>query len=65
MTKLQTYLASRDIKQAEFAALVGTTQATISRLAKGPTKPSLTLAIAIERVTKGKVPADSWVDGQP
>lgn len=62
MTKLQTYLASRDLKQAEFAALVGATQATISRLAKGTAKPSLDLAIAIERITKGKVPADSWVE---
>ncbi len=61
MSKLQTYLTSHGLRQADFAAAVGATQATISRLANGSMRPSLELAVAIERATAGAVTAASWV----
>lgn len=58
---LKTYLASIDEKQADFAARVNTTPATVSRLCAGTLRPSLKLAHDIERETKGKVQAESWL----
>jgi plasmid maintenance system antidote protein VapI len=61
MTKLHTYLTQQGIKQATFAALVGVNQATVSKLCRGVARPGLDLAVSIERVTGGGVPADAWV----
>lgn len=60
MEKLDTYLASKNIRQADFALEVGTTQATISKLIKGAAAPSLSLALRIEEATDGEVPCASW-----
>ena len=62
MSKLRTYLDINSIRQADFAARIGVSQGTISRLASGHGVPSLLLAIGIERETGGEVPASSWVD---
>ena len=61
MSTLSEYLNDVGITQGEFALSVGTTQATISRLAKKVAKPSLELAVMIERRTSGRVTAASWV----
>ena len=61
MEHLQAYLLRVNLRQSEFAALVGSTQATISKLVNGSVQPSLDLAVRIERVTAGAVPATSWV----
>lgn len=61
MTQLQSYLTHNGLTQADFAAAVGVTQATISRLAGGSIRPSLELAAIIEKATQGKVRALSWV----
>lgn len=61
MTKLSAYLDSNNIRQEAFATRAGTTQATISKLASGAQLPSLDLAIRIERLTAGAVPASSWI----
>lgn len=60
MTKLDQYLSDQRIRQADFARLLEVRQATVSRLAAGQQLPSLRLAIRIERVTGGAVPANSW-----
>jgi DNA-binding XRE family transcriptional regulator len=60
MTKLQSYLVQECLRQGDFAALVGATQATISKLASGTARPSLDLAFAIEKATAGAVPVASW-----
>lgn len=65
MTQLQAYLTSQGLRQADFAAAIGTTQAHISRLARGTAVPSLTLAVAIERATGGAVPAASLIPEEP
>lgn len=58
---LKAYLLSVDEKQGDFAARVNTTPATVSRLCAGTLRPSLKLAHDIERATKGKVQAESWL----
>lgn len=60
MTDLAKYLDRAKIRQADFAAEIGVTQATVSRLAKGVSIPSLELAVRIERLTGGAVTAVSW-----
>lgn len=61
MSRLRSYLSDNNLRQAEFAAAVGATQATISGLVNGTRSPSLDLAVRIERETKGAVPVSSWV----
>jgi transcriptional regulator with XRE-family HTH domain len=60
MEKLDTYLKTRNIRQADFAELLGIKQATVSRLKCGRGKPSRTLAVNIARVTDGAVPVEIW-----
>lgn len=61
MNLLRAYLTENRIRQEDFAVSVGSTQATISKLASGGVRPGLDLAVAIERATGGEVPASSWV----
>lgn len=60
MSDLGTYLKENRIRQADFAAAIGVTQATVSKLIAGG-RPSLPLAVAIERTTGGVVRAASWI----
>ena len=60
MENLRSYLKAHGIRQAAFASRVNATQGTISRLVSGTAKPSLTLALAIERETAGSVPVAVW-----
>lgn len=65
MNALATYLKVKSLRQHDFAGRVGATQSTISKLSAGEVKPSLELAIAIERATSGAVPATSWISEHP
>lgn len=58
---LAAYLEAHRIRQADFAARLGTTQPVISRLARRAATPSLDMAFRIERETGGAVPASIWV----
>lgn len=60
METLSQYLTAEGVSQVTFAAAVGRTQATISRLASGEARPSLKLALAIEHATSGRVPCAVW-----
>lgn len=61
MTDLLTYLANTKTKQSVLAASVGVSRGYLSELVGGTKRPSLELAVAIERATDGAVPATSWV----
>ena len=61
MNHLRSYITLRCIKQSDFAAVLGITQSMVSRLITGATTPSLDLAVRIERVTDGAVPASAWI----
>lgn len=61
MMTLATYLASTGTKQAELAERLGIKPAHMSLIVSGDRRPSLDIAVGIERETGGKVPAASWV----
>ncbi len=60
MKTLTQYLKDSDVRQSDFAELVKTTQAHISRLCSHGASPSVSLAKRIESETDGQVPAWSW-----
>ena len=62
MEQLSRYLKDNCIRQSEFAETVGVTQGVVSRLASGTSKPSLDLAVRIDKATGGAVPVHSWVE---
>ena len=56
--KLKDYLQQIGITDAAFGELVGVSQSQISRIKRGRSKPSLSVAVAIEKATKQKVRAN-------
>ena len=60
MNQLSQYLTREGVTQSAFAERLGLTQATVSRLASGLLRPRLDTALAIERITAGAVPVESW-----
>ena len=58
---LQSYATVFDGNQRDLAEAFCISQAHLSSLLSGKKRPSLDLAVRIERVTNGKVPAASWV----
>ncbi len=48
--------------QSDIAMKFGISQAYLSQILSGKRRPSLDLAIRIERLTDGAVPATSWVE---
>lgn len=61
MSYLRTYLEQTNTKQSVFAAQIGVTQATVSKIADGTLTPSLRVAAAIEEATSGAVKAVSLI----
>lgn len=62
MTRLARYLQEQSIPQKDFADMLGVSQGMVSRMASGSKRPSLFLAVKIERATGGNVPVESWVN---
>lgn len=62
MSKLRTYRISIEKTQAELAEMLGLSQSFVSKMESGAQLPPLDLAVRIERMTKGAVPAASWID---
>ena len=60
MNELGRHLKSKAIRQADFAAIVGLSQPTVSKLCAGISRPSLGVALLIEEATGGKVPVKVW-----
>lgn len=56
--KLNDFLIERDLSMAAFARLVGTTAATISRVADGSVMPRRPLLLRIHEATGGLVTAN-------
>lgn len=65
MNALDRYLETQGIKNALFAAQVGASEATISRLRNGKQTPSYALVRRIAEVTHGEVtPNDFLCSGE-
>lgn len=62
---LKTYLKENGESQTDFAARVGTTVPTISRIVSGTLRPALDLAHKIEQATRRQVPTETWVRATP
>lgn len=58
--KLETYLSSKSLTRTEFAELIGTTQASVSRYVTGERRPSIEMIDKIDKATKGKVKMRDW-----
>lgn len=67
MEKLATYIDSRNISQREFSRLLEVDPSIVSRLVRGQMRPSLDLAVRIEKLTKGHIKPSYWisVEGRP
>lgn len=62
MRTLSEYLKDEEISQRAFARVIGVDPSIVSRLVSRSMRPSLDLAVAIERQTDGVILAVSWVD---
>lgn len=63
MTLLKQYIEGHpEITQAELARRIGHDRSNFNRIVNGSAKPTLDVAVAIERETAGAVPASSWVE---
>lgn len=60
MDLLQTYLASKGMRQSALADALGINRGYMSELASGRKRPSLDLAFRIAEVTEGAVPVSAW-----
>jgi transcriptional regulator with XRE-family HTH domain len=60
MTKLARYLKAAEIRQTDFAELVGTSQRAVSEISSGRTQPTFDLAVAVEIATNGEVRLEDW-----
>lgn len=63
MITISTYLATAKVSQAELARQAKISRSYLSELVSGAKVPSLKVALAIERATRGKVKAASWLEG--
>lgn len=61
MSPLASHLSDQKISQKAFAVRLGVDASIVSRLVNNGMRPSLELAVQIERETGGAVPATSWI----
>ena len=62
---LAAWLVAEKMTQAEFAAKIGRSDASISRLCNGLQKPDFATLLAIERETGGQVTTKDFADLDP
>lgn len=63
--KLKTYLKTKSLSHSEFASLIDTTQASVTRYVNGKRRPSIEMIDRIDTVTKGKVKMRDWFKEVP
>lgn len=59
-TPLARHMAENEISDADFAELIDKDRTLVNRLRRGKVRPTLDMALAIERVTGGAVPMQAW-----
>lgn len=60
MNRLARWRTGRGLSQEALAERLGITQGHASRILAGKQKPGLRVALAIEALTEGEVPASCW-----
>lgn len=64
MNSLAKFLKESHVRQGDLAQKLGISQASVSRLASGTLRPSLTVAVKLEIETGGAVTAASWLPAE-
>jgi DNA-binding XRE family transcriptional regulator len=64
-TKLSRWLDQAGMTREEAAGELGVTRQYLDRVCRGVNRPSLPLAVKIEKFTRGAVPVEEWVTGRP
>jgi transcriptional regulator with XRE-family HTH domain len=59
-TPLAGWIDSSGMTRREVAERLGLAETSLNRLCRGDRRPGFELAFAIEKMTKGKVPAAFW-----
>lgn len=62
MEQLDAYLREQQTPASEFAKRIGVSDPYLSKIRRGVFRPSLEVAVRIERVTGGAVSASSWIE---
>lgn len=60
-TALDVYMKREKVSDADLSAKINRDRSIVSRLRRGKITPTLEIAAAIEKATKGRVPMASWV----
>jgi len=60
--KLDTYLSENKIRPTAFAASIGVSPSTITRVLKRERSPGFDLVMKIKAATDGAVAADDWYE---
>jgi plasmid maintenance system antidote protein VapI len=60
-TPLESYMRDARITDAVMAAAIGKDRSLVTRLRNGSVRPTIDVAAAIERETRGAVPMQAWV----
>lgn len=63
-TKLSRWIDAAGTTREAFATKLGVNRNYLDMLCRGARKPSLDLAVEIERITRGAIPASEWVKRQ-
>lgn len=59
--RLRSWLDAAKISQAELARRCGYDRGNFNRVLHGTLRPSIDLAVVIERETGGAIPVEAWV----
>jgi len=62
---LARYLAANEVSQGEFGRRIGAARGVVSRWCGGKRTPERRFALAIERETRGAIPAEAWDEPLP
>jgi len=61
MSKLADWMRRNGVRDNDIAKVVGRDRSIVSRIRRGELVPTLSVAVAIERLTGGEVPTHSWI----
>jgi transcriptional regulator with XRE-family HTH domain len=64
-SKLASWIDSEKLIRDDVAARLGVTRPYLDKLCRGASRPSLELALAIEKLTAGKIAASEWLKVPP
>ncbi len=64
-TKLSRWLDVAGMSRDALAVKLGVGRSYVDKVCRGERRPSLDLAVAIEKLTEGAVPASAWIKVPP